>query len=165
MTIQNYKVKQTGLNIFSELLWWLLIAVFAAMVTLPFYSIIEITFLRVNLVFVLLFAVLFRYTIFLEQTPYLKPLWVRFISVLIVGLLFFQVFKQMQDFFELFDTHDISKFLRAHHLLETPEQVLERFNYFKQAFIFFATGTLIMIVAFSVRNIASLWTKLRSQNR
>lgn len=157
-------MKHTGLNIFSELLWLLIIGIFTAIVTLPFFPIIDLSFLRVNLVLVILFSLLFRYTIFLEQTPYLKPLWIRFILVLLAGIIFFQVFKQIQDFFELFDTHDISKFLREHALLESPEKVQERYNYFKQEFIFFSTGTLIMLVAFAARIFASLWIKLRSKN-
>lgn len=158
-------MKHTGLNIFSEILWLLIIGIFTAIVTMPFFPIIDISFLRVNIVLVVLFALLFRYTIFLEQTPYLKPLWIRFMLVLATGIIFFQVFKQIQDFFQLFDTHDVSKFLREHALIETPEQVQERYVYFKQEFIFFSTGTLIMIVAFTMRIFASLWLKLRSKNR
>ncbi len=159
-------MKQTGLSFFSELLWGLLIIIFTAIVILPLYEVLDASFLRVNLLLILLFAVLFRYTIFLNQIPYLKPMWVRFILVIASIIIFFQIFKQIQDFFELFDTHDINFFLRKDKTVTlAPEIIQDKFAYFKKEFVFFATGSLIVIAAFSLRTIASFWTLLKGKNR
>jgi hypothetical protein len=159
-------MKQTGLSFFSELLWGLLVIIFTAIVILPLYEVLDASFLRVNLLLILLFAVLFRYTIFLNQTPYLKPMWIRFILVIASIIIFFQIFKQIQDFFELFDTHDINFFLRKDKTVTlAPEIIQDKFAYFKKEFVFFATGSLIVIAAFSLRTIASFWTLLKGKNR
>jgi len=160
------QMKQTGLSFFSEILWALLIGVFAAVFLLPLYDVLDASFLRINLLLILLFAILFRYTIFLNQTPYLKPMWIRFILVITVLIIFFQIFKQTQDFFELFDTHDINFFLRKDRLVNlSPDVIQEKFAYFRKEFLFFATGSLIVIIAFSLRTVASFWTLLKGKNR
>lgn len=158
-------MKQTGLSFFSEMLWGLLIVIFTAIAILPLYEVLDASFLRVNLLLILLFTILFRYTIFLNQTPYLKPMWIRFILVITAIIIFFQIFKQMQDFFELFDTHDVNFFLRKDRIVSlSPDIIQEKFAYFKKEFVFFSTGSLIVIAAFSLRTTASFWTLLKSKN-
>jgi hypothetical protein len=159
-------MKQTGLSFFSEMLWALLIGVFTAIIIFPLYQVLDASFLRVNLLLILLFAILFRYTIFLNEIPYLKTKWLRFILVVAVLIIFFQIFKQIQDFFELFDTHDINYFLRKDSVVKlSPEVIQNKFAYFKKEFVFFSTGSLIVIVAFSLRVIASFWVLLKGKNR
>ncbi len=155
---------QTYLSVFSEMLWWVLIVVFTAIVLYPLHLVLDAGFLRINIGLVVLFTILFRYTIFLEQVKYLAPLWVRFMSVIIAGILFFQVFIQMQSFFELFDTHDMNDFLTKNPESRfAPEVIHEKFDYFKKEFVFFSTGNLILIVAFTFRNIGSLWIQLKNK--
>jgi hypothetical protein len=142
-------MKHTGLSFLNEILWALFTAVFTAAVLLPLYQIIDASFLRVNFLLLILFVTLFRFILFLEKIPYLSPLWLRLIIVL-----------------ALIDTHDIGNFLRKDKTPEiAPEVIQQKFDYFKKEFVFFSTGNLILIVAFGLRIVGSLWLKLKSKNR
>jgi hypothetical protein len=159
-------MKHTGLSFLNEILWALFTAVFTAAVLLPLYQIIDASFLRVNFLLLILFVTLFRFILFLEKIPYLSPLWLRLIIVLALSFIFYRIFTEMQYYFELIDTHDIGNFLRKDKTPEiAPEVIQQKFDYFKKEFVFFSTGNLILIVAFGLRIVGSLWLKLKSKNR
>jgi hypothetical protein len=157
-------MKQAGLSFVNEILWALLTAVFTAAVLLPLYQVIDASFLRVNFLLLILFVTLFRFILFLEKIRYLSPLWFRVFIVLALSFVFYRIFTEMQFYFELMDTHDINDFLRKDRVVNlAPELVQSKFEYFKKEFVFFSTGCLILVVAFGLRIIGSLWLKLRSR--
>jgi len=157
-------MKHAGLSFLNEILWAIFTAVFTAAVLLPLYQIIVASFLRVNFLLLILFVTLFRFILFLEKIPYLSPLWFRVIIVLALSFVFYRIFTEMQYYFELMDTHDINNFLRKDKVVNlSPDQVQSKFEYFKNEFVFFSTGCLILVVAFGLRIVGSLWLKLKSR--
>jgi hypothetical protein len=157
-------MKYFALSILNEILWIFLAFVLVWAVILPLYQVIDITFLQVNVLLILLFVILFRYILFLEKISYLSALWVRLILVLALSFIFYRIFSEMQFFFELMDTHDVSRFLRTDNTIRmAPETIQKHFSYYKKEFVFFSTGSLILTVILGLRIVGSLWLKLKSK--
>lgn len=139
------------LLVFSrEILWVSLTGVFALLCILPVAGIIADGYVRQNLFLAVLFAFYFRAVIFFRQTPYLQLLAIQILLFFGNIPLFIIVLGKMQDMFYLFDSYDLVFFFQpAVGLL--PDTLLEKFQFYRNEFLFFSTGTLILIVFTELR--------------
>lgn len=161
--IQNYKI--FSLHVVSEIAWWIFIFLFTAIILYPIYSYLQPHILGVNSLLIMMSVLLLRYTIFFHQTAYFKFISIRFLFGVISFILFFQVIKQIQDFYEWFDTHDYYFFFLSTAKQAVPYDTLQNdFFYFRKEFIFFAIMAAMMLVIFIFRLIASLWSLLKGKN-
>lgn len=134
----------------------------------PIVSIIDYKYLYLHAFFIVITVTYFRFSLGFKNVPYLRPSWVRYLLFTLNFILAFYIVKQEQDLFRLFDnfeTHDFG--FPQNNVFMTPEVKKELFDNLKLSVNFFATGALLMTVAFQLRIILSYWksaTKRLSTN-
>lgn len=147
----------TKLNWLRELLWCIATAIVAIIVLMPLHGIISNTYLKTNLLLVVVALTYFRYTIYLNQVPYLSTLYVRVLLVFIIGVGFWQFMRRMQDFMYIADNYTISTFLVPEKAFGNGESLERAFLYFKQEYLLANIAVLLLSVILGLRTISSLW--------
>jgi hypothetical protein len=154
----------TALLWIKELLWWLVTALVVVLLLFPAYAVINDRLL-INCALLTAVAVtLFRYTVFLNQIPYLKHLYTRVAIIIVVAVCFFQFLRLMQDFLFIKENYTISSFLQDNIIFRTGDNINAVFLYFKQVYLFSNVTVLILSVALILRSIGSLWRLGRHYN-
>lgn len=147
----------TGLIWLREILWWIFTALLTTAVMLPIYGYIQQQYYLSNIMFLVVATTLFRYTVFIHSTPYLKPVWVRLLLVTVLALVFFQFMRVIQDFLYTIDNYSISSFLLPERMFDHADETQAVYRYFKREYLAAATATQMLIVIFALRAIASVW--------
>src|SRR6185295_17467427 len=143
-----------------EFFWLLLIAAFAAVVSIPVFGIVADDYLKLNVLIAILFALYFRMVVFFRQIPYLKYMPIQILLFFLNIPLFIKVLGKMQVMFFQFDTFDLTSFLVPDHGL-TPEAVLSKFHLYRNEFLLFSVGLLILIVLTEFRLILAFIERIK----
>ncbi|MDX2003160.1 MAG: hypothetical protein SFW35_12045 [Chitinophagales bacterium] len=146
------------LNWLRELLWWLAAAIIIAIVLLPLVGTIKNELLLHTALFSLVAITLFRYTVFLNQVPYLRHLYARVALIVVVAVGIFQFVRQLQNFMYIADNYTISSFLKDERMYEHADAITQTFLYFKQLHLLALVSILMLSVILILRTIASLRT-------
>lgn len=147
----------TSLTWLREVLWLLFTAVFAAIILLPIFDYLRNQYIAYNLLFIVTSVTLFRYTVFLNSTPYLKSVWVRIVLGAVLAIAFWQFIRIIQDFLFAIDNYTILAFLQENIVDIHADEVQSVYAYFKREFIAFSTATIMLIIIFGLRVLASIW--------
>ena len=147
-----------------ELLWWVFTALLAALLLFPCYGIISNKLLLNNAGLAVAAITMFRYTVFLQQVPYLRHLYARVVLLVVVGFAFFQFLRVVQDFLFIIDNYTISTFLRDEIMFQTNEAINKAYLYFKQEYLFLCVTLLILSVVLMFRLVGSVWKLGRDYN-
>lgn len=144
-----------------EGLWLLLTLIVVAIVLFPLFGSINSDYLLSNAMFIAFAFTYFRYTVFLNMVPYLKPVWTRVLLIIINITLFFQGLRLIQEFLFVIDNYTISNFLTTASMFEFTEQSQEMFLYFKRSYVSSSTAAMVLLVICTLRVAASLWNYSR----
>lgn len=159
-------MKKAAFIITQETLWLILAALFTGVILFPLYQTLQISLLHFNALLIFLFPILFRYILFFRKTPYLASLWVQVCMLLLMPWLLYLIMGHTRLFLEMLDTYDIDTFFidsdTTRHQLE---KIQSNFLYFKKEFVFFSTGTMLLMIIFMMRTVAALWMRLRSKEQ
>ena len=133
-----------------EIVWLLLIAVFAAGSVYPLYGIIAKEFIVVNIVLAMLLTFYFRLVVFFHQVASLKILAVQVILFIVNPILFIGVLNKIQNMLFLFDSHDLLYFIIPNTDVNVY-RMNSAFHLFRKEFLLFAVGLMIVLVLTELR--------------
>ena len=155
------------LELFKELLWWLLSAVIATAIMFPLISKLHYKVMWINGALLIIAMTFFRYAVFLRTTFVLRPKWIKFIVVVFNINFFVFVLRKMQSFMYIYDSYTLDAMGTPIRPLR-PEQVDPLFRYFFDEINFTCVACMALAVALSVRIVLSYWktahTRLNAGN-
>ena len=146
------------LELFKELVWWLISAVIATAVMYPLIIKLHYKEVWTNGALLVISLTYFRYAIFVRTTFVLKPKWVRIALIIFNVNFFIFVLRKMQGFMYIYDSFTIDAMGTPIRPL-TPEQVDPLFRYFFDEINFTCVACLALTVALSLRILFSHWQK------
>lgn len=152
--------KKISLLILQEILWVLMGLLIAAAVVYPLYKALDYVFLIDNVVMIFYVVMLFRWTIFFNEVPWLKNRWLHFFLLVVNLNLFVFVISRMQRFFDVFDSffiEDLGK-SKIQLSLSESEKLMHYFYYEINMSVVFV---LVLIVMFIGRMIHNYWSKTK----
>jgi FlaA1/EpsC-like NDP-sugar epimerase len=151
--------KKISLQIWLELLWWVLTAVVVVAVLYPIHQAIHVwPFERTNIIFIVVLLTLTRY-IFLLQHTFLARRQVLKVGLILLMFPVLFLFIGMVNEFMVFIEEQTWDPLTG-HLPTAQRRGME--SYIWNEMLFFGAGCLVAIPAFMVRMMLSVW---RTRNR
>jgi len=152
--------KQSILSFLADIFWLALIAIIGFLLVTPFFSVIQNEFLLFNFLLGFSFMVLFRFSIFYHSIFILKPTLIKILFFLFNIFLFVYVLNNMQFMFFTFDLYDPTAFIKTFSSL-SHDEINRKFLLFKEQFVLFSVGTLVMVVIFQLRLFGSFLRSLQ----
>jgi hypothetical protein len=149
-----------SLLIVQEIVWILLALLIATAVVYPLYRVLDYVFLVDNFLIVFYVVMLFRWTLFFKEVPWLKSRWLHFFLLVVNLNLFVFVISRMQRFFDVFDSFfidDLGK-PKMDLSLSEGEKLMHYFYYEINISVVFV---LVLIVMFIGRMIHNYWSKTK----
>jgi len=145
-------------KIVLELVWWIATAVIVVLFLLPVFNYVgsKYSFYTPNIFFIVLFVTFTRYIFLLKHTFLAKNKILKLILIFLPIPLFFYSIDALFNFQDFVDKGEhINMFS---HLV--PDTAMNISKYIKYQFIFFGTGSIIVIFLLPVRMIISIWRKI-----
>lgn len=138
-----------------EIVWWAITAVIAVLFLLPLLTQVgyRYPFYIPNVFFIVLFVTFTRYIFLLKHTLIANSKWIKLVLVFLPIPLFFFSMDALYNFQDFLDKGDHIKMLS----LLSPDTAMNISKYMKYQFIFFGTGSLLVIFLFPIRMIISIW--------
>ena len=138
-----------------ELIWWIATLVVVVFFLLPVINYIGDKYLYYtpNIFFIVLFITLTRYIFLLKHTFFANNKVLKLIFVFLPIPLFFYSIDSLFNFQDFIDKGGHIEMLNHLH----PDTALDITKYIRYQFIFFGTGSLLVIFLFPVRMIISIW--------
>lgn len=138
-----------------ELLSWVFILLFAAMIVLPIYVKCgeNFTFYSQNLMAVVIFLGLTRYFFLLKYVPYSRSKWWRALMIILCIPLFFYSTDTLFDFKRFIDEVGLTAFFKG----STDLSDYDFGKYIRYEYMFFAVSALVTVVLMPIRMIISFW--------
>ncbi|MEM9549471.1 MAG: hypothetical protein AAGA77_26105 [Bacteroidota bacterium] len=138
-----------------ELIWWVASAIIVLLFMLPIinYVGVRFPFYTPNIFFILLFVTFTRYIFLLKHTLIAHKKWIKLVLVFLPIPLFLYSIDALFNFQDFWDKGNHVRMLS--HLL--PDTAMNLSKYIKYQFIFFGTGTILVLFLFPVRMIISIW--------
>jgi len=145
-------------KVLLEIVWWIATIVIVILFLLPLITNIgdKYPYYIPNIFFIVLFITFTRYIFLLKHTFIADRRWVKAILVFLPIPLFFYALDSHFNFQDFVDKNEHIDMLS--HLL--PDKAMEISNYMKYQFIFFATGSFIVMVLLPIRMIVSVWREI-----
>jgi len=142
-------------KIVLELVWWIATLVIVALFLLPVMNYIGdgYEFYQPNIIFIVLFVTFTRYIFLLKHTFLAKNKILKLILIFLpIPLLVYSV----DALFNFQDFIDKGAHIRMlSHL--TPDTAMDITKYIKYQFIFFGTGSILVLFLLPIRMIISIW--------
>jgi len=149
----------TGLKLKFELLWLLITALLLSIVLLPIQKNIPVyPFWTSNIVFIVVFATLFRLIFFLKHSLIAKLQYLKIALVLAMIPLVFYMIGEINYFQTYLDERGVDTFLG--HLNDPKQTFMD--NYIRSEMLFFGTAAVISAMIIPFRLVISVW---RTRNR
>ena len=138
-----------------EFVWWIATAVILTIILLPILTNIgdKYLFYVSNSFFILVFITFTRYIFLLKHTFLSKSKILKLIFVFVPIPLFFYAIDSFYDFQDFIDKGGHIEMLNHLH----PDTAMQISKYIKYQFIFFGTGTMIVLFLLPIRMIISIW--------
>lgn len=138
-----------------EILSWLFVLVFCALILLPVYlkSGINYGFYIPNAIAIIIFLTFTRLIFLLSYTPYSRVKWLKFLLIFLPIPLFLYHIDSLYNFQRFIDEEGTISFLKG--TTELSDYNFGRF--IKYQFIFFCVSAIVTIVLLPVRMIISFW--------
>lgn len=137
-----------------ELIWWLFTAVLVVAVLAPIYlHKLYFPFYLTNILFVVTFVTVTRYTFFLKYTWLARKKWIKVGIIMASAILIFVFATSMIDFNNYIEEVGLQEVVKD---LPASRQY-PMIRYIQREVIFFAMGSMIGLGVFSLRLIISLW--------
>ncbi len=142
-------------KIVLELVWWIATLVIVALFLLPIISYIGegYEFYKPNIFFIILFVTLTRYIFLLKHTFLANSKILKLILVFLPIPLFIYSIDALFNFQDFIDKGAHIRMLS--HL--APDTAMDITKYIKYQFIFFGTGSILVIFLLPIRMIISIW--------
>ena len=144
------------LELFKELVWWLISGVIATVVMYPLISKLHYKEVWINGALLVIALTYFRYAIFVRTTFVLKPKWIRIALIIFNVNFFIFVLRKMQGFMYIYDSFTLDAMGTPIRPL-APEQVDPLFRYFFDEINFTCVACMVLTVALSLRILFSHW--------
>lgn len=138
-----------------ELVWWVATAVIAVLFLLPVITYIgeKYMFYTSNIFFIVAFITITRYIFLLKHTFLARAKWAKLVLIFLPIPLLFYAVDSLFDFQDFIDKGGHIEMLN--HLL--PDTAMDISKYIKYQFIFFGTGTMLVLFLLPIRMIISIW--------
>jgi hypothetical protein len=138
-----------------EILSWIFIVLFAAMIVFPVYIKCGSNFMFYtrNAFAVIIFLALTRYLFLLKFIPYGRSNWWRAMMIIACIPLFLYSLDTLFDFKRFIDEEGVVSFFKG----STDLSDYEFGKYIRYEYIFFAVGALVTIAMMPIRMIVSFW--------
>lgn len=138
-----------------ELVWWIVTAVIVVLFLLPVLNYLgdRYLFYTPNIFFIVLFVTFTRYIFLLKHTFLADLKWLKLILVFLPIPLFFYSIDALFNFQDFIDKGAHIEMMS--HL--APDTAMEISKYIKYQFIFFGTGSMLVIFLLPIRMIISIW--------
>jgi len=138
-----------------ELVWWIASAIIVVLFLLPIINFVgeRYPFYQPNIFFILLFVTFTRYIFLLKHTLIAHSKWIKLVLVFLPIPLFLYSIDALFNFQDFLDKGDHIKMLS--HLL--PDTAMNISKYIKYQFIFFGTGSILVLFLLPIRMIISIW--------
>lgn len=141
-----------------ELVWWIATAVIVVLFLLPVLNYVgsKYSFYTPNIFFIVLFVTFTRYIFLLKHTFLAKNRILKLILIFLPIPLFFYSLDALYNFQDFVDRGaHIGMF---NHLV--PDTAMNISKYIKYQFIFFGTGSIIVLFLLPIRMIISIWRRI-----
>jgi hypothetical protein len=149
-------MRENILHLLKELLWLTITAMVTYAVLYPITNKLYYMYTALNAAFVVVVLTYFRWSITFRSLAFLRPTWIRFLLFTANIVLFFYLMSGEQKLLARLDDFFLEDFGFPRVIMyEDVKQ--ELFRYLFAEIVLFATGSLIMIVAFQLRLIVSYW--------
>ena len=141
-----------------EIIWWIATLVIVLLVLLPVLSYIgdKYLFYTPNIFFIILFITFTRYIFLLKHTFLANLKLIKLILVFLPIPLFFYAVDSLFNFQDFIDKGAHIEMMS--HLV--PDTAMNVAKYIKYQFIFFGTGSILVIFLLPIRMIISIWRGL-----
>ncbi len=145
-------------KIVLELVWWVATAVVVVLALLPVLSYIEgkYPFYTPNIFFIILFVTFTRYIFLLKYTFLAQYKLLKLLLVFLPIPLFFYSIDALFNFQDFVDRGAHIEMLN--HL--APDTAMDISKYIKYQFIFFGTGSILVLFLLPIRMIISIWREI-----
>jgi hypothetical protein len=138
-----------------ELVWWVATLVVVVLFLLPVLNYVgdKYAFYKPNIYFIVLFLTFTRYIFLLKHTFLAKAKWLKLILIFLPIPLFLYSIDALFNFQDYVDRGAHIDMMS--HL--APDTAMELAKYIKYQFIFFGTGTILVLFLLPIRMIISIW--------
>ncbi len=138
-----------------ELIWWIITIIMVVLFIFPIYNTVgdKYIFYVQNIFFIVLFITFTRYIFLLKYTFLANNNKLKVALVFIPIILFFYAIDSLFDFQDYIDKQEHIEMLSQ----LSPDRAIEISKYIKYQFIFFGTGSMMVIFMLPIRMIVSIW--------
>lgn len=143
-----------------ELIWWVVTAIIVVLFIFPIYNTVgdNYVFYLPNIFLITLFVTFTRYIFLLRYTLFADNKKLKVVLIFFPILLFFYAMNSLFNFQDYIDKDEHIRMLS--HL--SPDRAMEISKYIKYQFLFFGTGSMLVIFLFPVRMIISVWRSINT---
>jgi hypothetical protein len=154
--------KELLFHILKEILWLSITGMAIIAILHPITQKIDFIYWRLNALFIFITLTYFRFCINFRSYAFLKPPVVRFLVFTANFSLFFYVMHHEQRLIAMADNFYTEDF-GFPKVIMYDDVKKDMFSYLHKEIVFFGTGSLLMIIAFQLRLIASYWQYYKHQ--